>query len=83
MAIFLARRSIMKVTDILTELSQLDDRQIELFWQSLEEGFEDEFDCDLEEGIKNHRWSDEFRFVTKSGISTAKHFEDIESKYKL
>jgi hypothetical protein len=73
----------MKVTDILTDLSQLDDRQIELFWQAIEEGFEDEFDCaNLEEGIKNHRWSDEFRFVAKSGIGTAKHFEDIESKNK-
>ena len=73
----------MIVTNILTELSKLNDRQIELFWQSLEEGFEDEFDyANLEEGIKDSRWSDEFRFVCRSGISTAKHFEDIESKNK-
>jgi hypothetical protein len=74
----------MKVTDILIDLSKLDDRQIELFWESLEDGFKDEWDCkNLQEGIEQFRWSDEFRITSRSAIITAEHIEDIESKNKL
>lgn len=64
------------ISDLLKNISELDDDNLSLFIYSLNLGMENEWDCDISEAYKIFKNGLEWSLAARSGIGYAKHVEE-------
>lgn len=64
------------ISDILKDISDLNEDQLKMLFYCLNLGFEDEWDCDLSNAFKNFGNGSEWAIAAKYGINYAKYLED-------
>lgn len=64
----------MKPSQILKNISELNDTDLDLFFIGLDNGFRNEWDCDLEKGLRDFSGI-EIRLAAKNGAKVAEHRE--------